>query len=435
MTTPQPEKRVPILAIAWTRYAQMDAVSSVRTKPHMRLRRWVSVLGVLATLFAILTEIYPETFPALGGYALKVLLILTPLISSVIAAFINRFYATGDWLVTRAGAEEILKEIYFFRTIFKGMPDRREYLEKRLTEIQRNVFRGLNNELVLNITPEKIPPYYDPSNPNKDPGFRDLTGDEYFRFRLEDQLAWHIVRLEKVQKDRVRLQIFILLAGATGAFLAALGGPFSLWVALTASIAASLIGWQELRNLDPTLKNYSKVVMELTVLYDHWQMLEPEERTDAEFFHMVRSTEEVLWSQNVEWIKSMQEALAESTLQEAELINGVLRQAVEADVRLKSALAESVISRTGQSLQEGQDVIVEEYRSAYGTLAEQASSELVQQELAAMRSAVASGGARLKDRLADVAAKFADRKIGKTTPKEELYEVMTNFPPSGDVKG
>ena len=53
-----------------------------------------------------------------------------------------------------------------------------------------------------------------------------------------------------------------------GSFLAAMGGALSLWVAVTAAIASAYIGWSELRNLDDTLKNYSKVVLELMFLND-----------------------------------------------------------------------------------------------------------------------------------------------------------------------
>jgi len=67
------------------------------------------------------------------------------------------------------------------------------------------------------------------------------------------------------------------------------------------------------------------------IIYDHWNALELEQRTDAEFFQMVKSTEDVLWSQNIEYIKSMQEVLARETLEEAELINDVLKKAVETD--------------------------------------------------------------------------------------------------------
>ena len=38
---------VSILNIAWTRYAQLDAVSNKHSRPHYRWRRWISILGVL----------------------------------------------------------------------------------------------------------------------------------------------------------------------------------------------------------------------------------------------------------------------------------------------------------------------------------------------------------------------------------------------------
>ena len=105
----QPQQVTPILEVAWRRFAQLDAASLKRSKSHLRMRRWIAALGVLATLFAILTEIYPATFPAVGGLALKFVLILTPITASILAAFVSKFFSTGDWLVTRAGAEEILK--------------------------------------------------------------------------------------------------------------------------------------------------------------------------------------------------------------------------------------------------------------------------------------------------------------------------------------
>ena len=56
----QTQKVSPILEVAWTRFAQLDALSLKRSKSHIRLRWWVATLGVLATLFAILTEIVPQ---------------------------------------------------------------------------------------------------------------------------------------------------------------------------------------------------------------------------------------------------------------------------------------------------------------------------------------------------------------------------------------
>ncbi|HLO32030.1 MAG TPA: hypothetical protein VK249_22965, partial [Anaerolineales bacterium] len=115
-------KAAPILSIAWTRYAQLNAVSSRRTRAYKRLRIWIAVLGILATLFAILTQSFFSDLQNLTGVALltglgvKLFFISTPIIASLLAAFGTRLFSNGDWLITRAAAEEYLKEIYFYRT-------------------------------------------------------------------------------------------------------------------------------------------------------------------------------------------------------------------------------------------------------------------------------------------------------------------------------
>ncbi|MGB7874090.1 MAG: SLATT domain-containing protein [Anaerolineales bacterium] len=429
------QRTVPILNIAWTRYAQLDALSEKHAKPHYRWRRWISILGVSAALFAVITQVYSDYMPAILSLALRILLIATPIAASVLASFVNKFYDGNDWLVSRAGAEEILKEIYMYRTFFKNKPDRREWLEKRLTNIQRQVYRGMGGELVLDKAPEKIPPYYDPDNPNSDPGFKDLTGPEYVNYRLEDQLTWHIRKVQQFETERTRLQIYILAAGGLGAFLAAMGGAFSIWVAVTASLGAALIGWQELRNLDGTIKNYSKVIMELMIIYDHWNMLEPEERTDIELFQMVKSTEDVLWNQNIEYIKSMQEVLAKETLEEAELVNDVLRKAKETDEAFKEHMRDDIVSYAAKSMDVARETVEEHFDETLGSLAEEASSDLVQQELAAIGEAVSARVIKLSDSLQQIKDEFADVDIGRDTPKEVLNDLLSRYPKTDEVKG
>jgi predicted metal-dependent hydrolase len=433
---PEPQPSVPILNIAWTRYAQLDALSEKRDKPFYRWRRWIAILGVLAALFAVITQAYSKYIPYQTILLfLKILLIATPISASFLAAFDNKFYDRTVRLVTRAAAEEILKEIYMYRTFYKNKRDRRAWLEKRLATIQRQVFRGMGGELVLEKAPANIPPYYDPSKPNSDPGFKDLTGPEYVRYRLEDQLTWHINRVQQFERDRTRMQVFILGAGGLGAFLAAWGGDLVIWVAVTASIGSALIGWQELRSLDSTIKNYSKVIIELMIIYDHWNMLEPEERTDAELFKMVKATEDVLWSQNREYIKSMQEVLARESLEEAELINDVLRKAVETDAALKQHMRDSVVSSASQSMDEARETLEEHFDQVMGSLAEEASSELVQQELAAMGQAISAGAAKLSDSLKQIAEEFDGVEIGRDTPKEVLNDLLSRYPTTNEVKG
>lgn len=436
-------KTAPILNIAWTRVANLDAMSKRRARGHYRTRRWITLLGVFATLFAILTETFFSDNTSLVGLLVKVLLFSTPVLASIVAAIATKKYSNGDWLITRAGAEEIQKEIYFYRTILQKKKTRRSYLKKRLEEIQRQVYRGLNGEFSFEAYSGLIPPNYYPDDPNSDPGFEDLTGDQYFRYRLENQLAWHNEEINEYKRERDRLTILILMAGGLGSVFAAWGGPLSIWVALTASITAALIGWQELRNIDVIIRNYSKVVMELTILYDHWADLEPEERTTAEFYKMVRGCEEVLWAQNTEYIKSMQEVLRDASLEEeANLVNQVVKESVEAAERTKQAMREDLLGFAEETIAEAEQKVDETFKAVLGSLAEEASSEIVQKELEAMSKAVVETAENVRARasafqssLAQIVEEFAHIEIGRNTTKEELNAILARYPKTNAVKG
>ena len=223
---------------------------------------------------------------------------------------------------------------------------------------------------------------------------------------------------------------------------AAWGGGFSVWVALTASITAALIGWQELRNLDSTVKNYSKVVMELTILYDHWHNLEPEERTPAEFYKMVRDCEDVLWSQNMEYIRSMQEALQDAGVEkEADMINRIIRESMDSAERTKQAMAESIIDQTRTTLEDTEEKITETFNAALGSLAEEAASDLVREELEAMSKAVQNTAAAARAQAASLSSRLAHlyreygKELSRDTTKEELNAFLARLPKTDDVKG
>jgi hypothetical protein len=445
-------KTAPILDTAWKRVAMLDDMSKRRSAGHYRARRWIAILGVLATFLAIFTTLAEQrgvlTFSPLLTLVMKVLFVATPVLASIVAAIASRKYSNGDWLVTRAGAEEIQKEIYFFRTILQKKSSRRAYLEERLAEIQRQIYRGLNGEFSFEDYTGRVPPNYYPDDPTSDPGFADMTGEEYFNYRLQNQLAWHNKKINQYKIERDRLMILILIAGGLGTVFAAWGQTaggvgLSIWVALTASITAALVGWQELRNIDVIVRNYSKVVLELTILHDHWVNLEPEERTSAEFYKMVRGCEEVLWAQNTEYIKSMQEVLRDNSLeQEASLINRTIRESVESAERTKQAIQESMVDHTRQTLGAMEEKVDETFQGVLGSLAEEASSELVQQELEAMGQAVREKVEDLKERasamtasLARIRDEFAHVEVTENTPTEELNLILDRFPKTGEVKG
>jgi len=327
--------RNPLLETAWRRYAALDDNASSVKKQYMRMRWLATLLGVLAVLFAILVDKYTDQVPAIAGIVLRVLLILTPIVISVIAAYSNKFQQGQNYLSYRAAAEGILKEIYIYRTANKKEPNRDSLLSNRLAGIQRDLYRGAGGELVLPEYEGDVPPYYSPDDEKSDPGFKDLAGEEYLVYRLENQLNWHTMENLKMQRDRKRIQWAILTFGGVGAFLAAWGGNLAVWVAFTAAISSALIGWDELRGLDIKVRNYSQVILELNLLRDRWFTLRDTGSTDDITAQLAIKAERILFDQNLEWVSAIRKALAEAEGNEVNLEEHFIGKDFESDAQFQ----------------------------------------------------------------------------------------------------
>jgi len=445
--TVETQPRVQILEDAWNRYAQLDALSKRHSRLHYFWRRLIFILSVIAVLLAIINQAYMDAFSAGMNMTLKVLLIALLIAVSTLAAFLDKFDDGSDWRVYRTGADGIQKEIYLYRTVFKDLPDRQERLEMRLTDIQKQLHRAMGGKLVLGNPPTKISPNYDSSDLNSDEGFNDLTGEEYARYRLENQLAEHIRNLQRYEGERSRLQIYILAIGVVGVLLAAFGGSYSIWVAVNSSIVAILIGWQGLRNLDPVVMNCSRIVTELMTIYDQWNTLEPENRTKSDFFRLVKSTENVLWNQNVDYIRPVLDEFAGVPLDETELKdNGLIMIPVEADKISKDEKRDNEVDIPSQALEDVHESSKGQEDEVTVSLVKEASSDLVQAELAAMAVATGQAGSfavladgagtdRLSDTLDSLAKQFEGKEIGRNTPASVLNDLLSRFPTTNDVKG
>jgi hypothetical protein len=444
-TDKETNKRPPILELAWQLHAEMDLAADKLTLGFFKIRKWIAWLGILATLFAILTQqLAPDPVPtSLEAWVIKLFFIAIPIIASIIAAFATKFYSNGAWLIYRAGAEEIKKEIYTYRTILPRDNQRRDYLTKKLDDIQRKVFRNLGGEYAIEEYNGPLPSSFDKKHPLSDPGFHDLTGDEYVKYRVKHQLDWHNGRIQRRRRERRLMTIAILVAGGVGALLAALGGFLAIWVAITASITAALLGWQELKKVDETIKNYSKVVLELNIIHDHWQGLEVEERTQQEFEKMVLGCERVLWTQNREFIRSMQEAIRSMDLEkDAAIINDTLKKSVESAERAKEQMQEEIGETFEKTLIKTEQKVRKSAKALMGTLTEEAASEVVQQELEAMGKALTERFENVRERasslvssITQVKEELKDVEVSKDITAEELNAILARYPKTNDVKG
>jgi hypothetical protein len=115
---------------------------------------------------------------------------------------------------------------------------------------------------------------------------------------------------------------------------------------------------------------------------------------------------------------------------------------VESAERTKEMMRETIIEETQKSLEAAEGRVEEVFKAAVGSLAEEASSEVVQKELEAMGKAVteAAGNAferasALTSSLAQIAMEFAHIDIGRDTTKEELNAILARYPKTGEVKG
>jgi len=131
----------------------------------------------------------------------------------------------------------------------------------------------------------------------------------------------------------------------------------------------------------------------------------------------------------------MQEALADVESEEAELVNSMVRASVEADARLKRQMREGIVDYTEEQLGQVTDRAAETYTEALGTLAEEAASEEVAAEMQFVGEMVARAAGAFRAQIDEVKRKYAHVEVSKETDKELLNEILSQYPPTGVLKG
>jgi len=294
----------PVLESAWQRYAELDANATQATKQRTYLRQGAIALAMLAVLLAVFTNTYSVILPPVTNLTLgiaeilRTVLILLLIINFIILALAIRFQQHTSPQELRAAAEEVKKEIYLYRTILQWHDDCDQWLNRRITDIQRHLADSFGSEITLKPYHGQIPPHYNPDDPQSDPGFTRLMPDDYLRYRLENQLNYFSGQIAQPQKSKFYLHIGLFVTGGLSVLLAAVPGTdYSAWVAVAVFAAAALINWLEPRELDAAISSYNQLIFSLNIIKDRWFSLSKEEQTSEEFFKLVTTTEQVIWSQ------------------------------------------------------------------------------------------------------------------------------------------
>ena len=282
----------------------------------------ILALGLLVTLLVVLHESSRQWLPEQYSWLdrlFRIAIIIIPISTSVLLAAANRFNAGGKWLLLRASAEAIKREIFRYRAragAYADQSTRESTLARRVEDITRRLMRTEVNSSALKPLSELkrepqgtvVPEMFGAQS--FDDGLSFLNPDRYISIRLNDQLNYYKQKTVELEKKLKWLQWSILIIGGLGTLLAALG--YTLWVALTTAAVAALTTYLGYRRVDTTLMKYNQAATDLTNAQAWWTALPAEEQADQRNIDgLVEHTESVLESELDGWVQQMKDALAD----------------------------------------------------------------------------------------------------------------------------
>lgn len=310
------------LELAWQLFAEYDQNANRQQRTFNRLQTSILVLGVLGTLLALTEFTFKSNFDIQGNYLYFVIertmyytLLAVPIIVAALIAAANRFSAGNKWILLRASAESIKKEIYRYRTRTEIYSDRETKKTSREVKLERKI-ESLSRKLMqTEVNMSAIRPYTGPIPPKHgaasgDDGLSFLTPERYLTHRLLDQLGYYRNKTVKLEKRLQQLQWLSYIAGGAGTLLVAIG--LELWIALTTSLVTAFSSYLEYQQVENTLMRYNQTATDLANVRSWWVSLSTEEQADPRNIDkLVGQTETSIHSEHAAWVQEMQDAMAE----------------------------------------------------------------------------------------------------------------------------
>jgi hypothetical protein len=315
-----------VLMQAWETFADYDLNANEQQRKFEKIQKSILIVGVIGTALAISQQVWGpkvslnEMFQDKNVPAWKWLfwssvyytLILIPILLTILITAITRFKQGSKWLLLRAGAESIKREIYRYRTRANDYIKNSEpLLSQKVEDITRRTMRTEVN--LSSLQPYNkdngFPPYMFASQVGDD-GFSYLTPDCYVEVRLNDQLNYFRKKSVLLEKQLKRFSWGTFIIGGIGTFVAAIGQQ--VWIALTTSVVAAMGTYLSYRQVENTLIKYNQAATDLANVKAWWNALSAEEQAQqTNIDSLVEHTEQVLQSELDGWVQQMQNALEE----------------------------------------------------------------------------------------------------------------------------
>jgi hypothetical protein len=269
-----------VLADAWSRFEMLDEAAKVKQALFRSTQLWILSLTVAVTLLAIVAELskkWPHIIlPWIGDFdlhrlqgSLHIVMIVMPITISMLVGFNARFREGNKWILLRAAAEAIKREVFRYRTrsgLYSDAQCKQAMASMRLaanikdvtgnlvqTEVNRTSLPRVQNAASKEPMQGGKESGVDPTRMTERVKF--LNPEEYLRDRVDDQIDYFVDKTDRLSRQLKRLQIFIVVAGGLGTFLAAIGGE--VWVALTTAMATALTNKLEIEQVENSLVQYN----------------------------------------------------------------------------------------------------------------------------------------------------------------------------------
>ena len=301
-----------VLRLAWQRFGALDRAAIRQQQDFGSVQGWILVLGVLVVAMSVLHSVgKANQWDALASQ-LRYALIVVPICVSALIVIGNRFSPGKRWVLLRAAAEALKREIYRYRVRPQrapadGAPEKR--LQQAMEDITRRLARTEVNSMGMPRYTGDIPPAN--AVACGDDGLSLLGTDRYVRLRLSDQLAYYGNKTARLDQQASRWQLVAIGVGALGTLLAALGDDWVSWVALTSAVASAAMAYLGYKQFETTLTSYNQTATDLENLLAWWTALLPDEQADPENVDkLVTTTEKVLADEQDGWAQNMTNALA-----------------------------------------------------------------------------------------------------------------------------
>jgi len=316
------QKPADVLADAWSRYDDLDLAAVEKQRKFRRIQIGILTLAVTATLLAVaisgqalpvalrswLFQRLPRIVTLNIHQVLHGLLVLVPITISVLVSLNSRFREGNKWILFRAAAESLKREIFRYRAR-SGV-----YSEEQCTQTSAQSKLAANiKDITTSLVQSEVNRSSLPHRPgNNTSRVKFLLPEDYLLERIKDQKDYLVSKTAALYKQLKRMEFCILLAGGLGTFLAAIHGE--VWVALTTALATALTTKLEIDQTENSLVQYNIALTSLRNIESWWKALSPWEKTRRKNIDLlVDQTEKTLERETAGWVQQMQSELDKLT--------------------------------------------------------------------------------------------------------------------------